>query len=41
MYSEKEKKKKEKKPSGITVSDVGLIMSIISLLFVLSGMFLE
>ncbi len=35
------KNKKEKKPSRITVSDVGLITSIISLLFVLSGIFLE
>lgn len=35
------KQNKEKKPSKITVSDVGLIMSIISLLFVLSGIFLE
>lgn len=30
-------KEKGKKPSKITVSDVGLIMSIISLLFVISG----
>ncbi len=36
-----EKDKKEKKPSRITVSDVGLIISIISLLFVLSGIFLK
>ncbi len=35
------KKDKEKKPSRITVSDVGLIMSIITFLFVLSGIILE
>ena len=34
-------KKNEKKPSRITVSDAGLVMSIISLLFVLSGIFLK
>jgi|UPI0002E5A078 hypothetical protein len=33
--------KKEKKPPKITVSDVGLVMSIITLLFVLSGIFLK
>lgn len=37
----KKENKDEKKPSRITVSDVGLVMSIISLLFVLSGMFLK
>lgn len=32
---------KEKKPSKITVSDVGLVMSMLALLFVLSGIFLK
>lgn len=35
------KKKKEKKPSRITVSDVALVLAILNLLFVLSGIFLK
>lgn len=29
------RKKKEKKPSGITVSDVALVLAILNLLFIL------
>lgn len=38
---EHKKEDKEKKPSKITVSDVGLIMSIMTFLFVISGIILE
>lgn len=39
--SERLKNNQKKKPSKITVSDVGLIVSIITLLFVISGIFLK
>lgn len=41
MLKKSKKQDKEKKPSKITVSDVGLIMSILTFLFVLSGIILE